>query len=220
LEWLGSRVEERATSPQAHPPLPEDAVDTHNPYGFIGRDAAVLALERAMHRPPAGLLIHGLGGVGKTTLARGFIHWLLQTDGVQAEHVFWFRFADDVRTAEYVFNRLGERFFGDKFLTLETARKREALTAALREHPLLIVWDNFEVVRGIDFGTSGSDSGVAGVEERAPSPQFRKLKQKLGARKLDRQRPMMTRPRTPQPVMAALATARFTRRWMRLSRAN
>ena len=53
------------------PELPGEARDTENPYGFIGRDGAVLALERAMRRPPAGLLIQGLGGVGKTTLARG-----------------------------------------------------------------------------------------------------------------------------------------------------
>ena len=63
----------RAAKAQA-PAVGEDARlgRTEHPYGLIGRDSAVLALERASHRPPAGLLVHGLGGVGKTTLARGY----------------------------------------------------------------------------------------------------------------------------------------------------
>src|SRR5262249_9245991 len=86
--------------------LPAEAGDAENPYGFIGRDGAVLALERAMHRPPAGLLIQGLGGVGKTTLARGFLQWLQATDGL-GRGSFWFSF-QEIRSAEFVLNRMGE----------------------------------------------------------------------------------------------------------------
>jgi hypothetical protein len=32
--------------------LPSDIAQDSTPYGFIGRDSAVLALERAMRRPP------------------------------------------------------------------------------------------------------------------------------------------------------------------------
>src|ERR1035438_5813126 len=46
--------------------LPEEFWSEKNPYGFIGRDSALLALERAMLRPPAGILIQGLGGIGET----------------------------------------------------------------------------------------------------------------------------------------------------------
>ena len=93
-----------------------EARDTENPYGFIGRDGAVLALERAMHRKPAGLLIQGLGGVGKTTLARGFLQWLQATDGL-GKGGFWFAF-QDIRSAEFVFNRMGEALFGPQFIAL------------------------------------------------------------------------------------------------------
>ena len=129
------------------PELPGEARDTENPYGFIGRDGAVLALERAMHRQPAGLLIQGLGGVGKTTLARGFLQWLQATDGL-GKGGFWFTF-QDIRSAEFVFNRMGEALFGPQFITAEMGAKLDALAKVFRENRFLIVWDNFEVVRGI-----------------------------------------------------------------------
>ena len=70
-----------------------------------------------MHRKPAGLLIQGLGGVGKTTLARGFLQWLQATDGL-GKGGFWFTF-QDIRSAEFVFNRMGEALFGPQFITAE-----------------------------------------------------------------------------------------------------
>ena len=70
--------------------LPEELRRERNPYGFVGRDRAILEMERARRRPPAGILIQGLGGVGKTTLARGFLQWLDQTGGLD-DGCVWFQ---------------------------------------------------------------------------------------------------------------------------------
>ena len=128
--------------------LPEEALEKL-PYGFIGRDGLLLELERAMRRGPAGILVHGLGGVGKTTLAQGFVRWLNDTEGLGLG-CYWFRF-DEIRSAEYVFNRMGEPLFGQQFAAARSLdQKVQALAQHLAEHPFLIVWDNFEVVAGIE----------------------------------------------------------------------
>ena len=132
--------------------LPREARDTENPYGFIGRDGPLLDLERALRRPPAGILIQGLAGVGKTTLARGFVEWLEATDGLGCG-CMWLTFKD-IRSAEFVINRMGEPIFGGQFAASGAmAAKVDRLAGALRENRVVIVWDNFEVVRGIP-GTS------------------------------------------------------------------
>jgi len=133
-------------APQASK-LPEDLRREKNPYGFVGRDSAILAMERAMRRPPAGILVQGLGGVGKTTLARGFLQWLDSTGGL-GEGCFWLGF-QEIRSAEYVFNRLGEPLFGGQFATAPMDKKIEALATAFNEHRFIIVWDNFESAAGI-----------------------------------------------------------------------
>jgi len=130
------------------PALPPGAADEENPYGFVGRDGAVLAMERAMRRKPAGILVHGLGGVGKTTLARGFVQWLSDTGGL-GKGCFWFRFDESLRNAEFIFNSLGTPLFGPNFITAELARKIDLLATAFREHPFVIVWDNFESASGM-----------------------------------------------------------------------
>jgi tetratricopeptide (TPR) repeat protein len=140
-----------ATSSVSESQLPDEFRRENNPYGFIGRDGALLALERAMHRAPAGILIQGLGGIGKTTLARGFVRWLEDTNGL-GERAFWLDFRE-IRSAEYVLNRIGEPIFGTNFGSAPLAAKLEALVKALREHRFIIVWDNFESASGI-AGTS------------------------------------------------------------------
>ena len=131
--------------------LPEEAQDKENPYGFIGRDGAVLQLERALRRKPAGILIQGMGGIGKTTLARGFVQWLAATDGL-GKGCFWFTF-QDIRTAEFVINRMVEAVIGTQAMAAPMEEKIEALSKIFNDTPFLIIWDNFEVVKGIE-GTS------------------------------------------------------------------
>ncbi|HEX8198866.1 MAG TPA: CHAT domain-containing protein, partial [Isosphaeraceae bacterium] len=139
---------------QAHPgrppgdaALPPEARDDENPYGFVGRDGPILELERAMHLPRAGLLIQGLGGVGKTTLARGFVRWLQDTGGL-GRGCLWFSF-QGIPTAEYVINRMAGALLGTDAVALPMATKLDRLVAALRDNRVLVVWDNFESVRGI-----------------------------------------------------------------------
>ena len=64
------------------------------------------------------------------------------------EGVFWFTF-QDIRTSEYVINRLVEGLFGTEAMTAPTAQKLEDLIKTLKAHRVLIVWDNFESVSGI-----------------------------------------------------------------------
>jgi tetratricopeptide (TPR) repeat protein len=127
--------------------LPPEIEEQDN-YEFIGRDSAILELERTLRleQKPA-ILIQGLGGVGKTTLAKAFIQWLRQTEGLE-NGVFWFAF-NEIHNAESVLNRMGEKVFDEKFCLEPLDDRLEALCAKFREHPWLIIWDNFESVCGI-----------------------------------------------------------------------
>lgn len=128
--------------------LPEEArVD--GDYGFIGRGRDIQRLECAMLRQPqAGILIHGQAGVGKTSLAKGFLRWLSQTGGLQGD-VFWFNF-QEIHSAEYVINQLLDKLAGTSTLARPTEEKQRLLARLLRDKPCLLMWDNFESASGIE----------------------------------------------------------------------
>ena len=144
-----AKLQAAAREPRAD--LPKEALQLGQ-QGFIGRQSAIQALERAIQRQPqAGILIHGTAGIGKTTLAQGFLHWLQQTNGLGGEPfvgALWFPF-EAIRNAEYVVNQLIEALFDHQATALPMEQKLPALTQALREQPLLLVWDNFESAAGI-----------------------------------------------------------------------
>lgn len=116
-------------------------------YGLIGRDRAIHELERALIRDAPGILIHGMAGEGKTTLAKGFLQWLESNNGL-GMGAFWFSF-EDIHSAWYVIDTLIGSLFGTDAMALPAEQKLTALTQALRNKQLIIVWDNFESASGI-----------------------------------------------------------------------
>ncbi|MDE7267134.1 MAG: CHAT domain-containing protein [Lachnospiraceae bacterium] len=129
-------------------PLPEEArVD--GDYGFIGRGRDIQRLERAMIcQPQAALLIHGQAGVGKTSLAKGFLRWLSQSGGLRGD-VFWFNF-QEIHSAEYVINLVLDKLASTSVLAKPAEEKKNLLMRLLRDKPCLLVWDNFESASGIE----------------------------------------------------------------------
>jgi len=143
---FGARMSEQAGSVGQEAHLPEAAkLDTQ--YDFTGRDGALLELERAMRRKPAAILIHGLAGVGKTTLARAFVRWLHDTGGL-GQGCFWFGF-NEIRSAAHVFNEIGRALFGPRFGLEGIDASIDVLVKVFSEQPFVIVWDNFESICGL-----------------------------------------------------------------------
>ena len=134
----------RAAPPGQGVPLPE-AASVSDALAFVGRDEAIHGLERALRAAAAGILVHGLAGVGKTTLIRHFLQWLRDTGGLEHPPL-WFGF-DDIRSAAFVFNQIGRAVLGSQFDS-DQPDHYTALINALRKNPLLLVWDNFESARG------------------------------------------------------------------------
>jgi len=132
-------------------------------YGFTGRSRELLQVERALldHRV---VVLYGFGGIGKTALAREASLWLTRTGMFDGGAVFlsFENGADEDRAVLAI----GEFIEGADFSQKSPPERLQFVEAYLKEHPTLVVWDNFESV----------------FEDSVTAPAMRAGILKLGAR--------------------------------------
>ncbi|NRF65442.1 CHAT domain-containing protein [Aquincola sp. S2] len=121
--------------------------DEHGPfppaptYGFHGRARELLMLERQF-RSQRGIVLHAMGGMGKTTLATEAADWWTRS-GLFRDGACFASF-EQFTSAERVVQVLGCYVAGEKFNQLPAGEQRKRAVEFMRQHAVLLVWDNYE----------------------------------------------------------------------------
>jgi tetratricopeptide (TPR) repeat protein len=100
----------------------------------------LLELERAF-RKHAAVVVHGMGGMGKTALAREAAHWWVRKG--RFEKAVFFSF-EQHHGADSVVRELGKALAGEAFATLPAEEQWRQAVELFGERRVLLVWDNFE----------------------------------------------------------------------------
>jgi tetratricopeptide (TPR) repeat protein len=112
-------------------------------YGFQGRAHELYDLERQF-RSHRAVLLHAMGGMGKTTLAGEAALWWTRT-GLFPDGACFVSF-EQFASAERVIQVLGTYLDGNDFNSLPADDQRRRAKQLFQEKSVLMVWDNFESI--------------------------------------------------------------------------
>ncbi|HEV8581626.1 MAG TPA: TIR domain-containing protein [Thermoanaerobaculia bacterium] len=142
-------------------------------FGFHGRARELYELERRfrIHR---GIVLHAMGGMGKTALATEAAKWWTRSG--------WFRDGacflsfEQFASAERVVQVLGNYLAGPKFDQLPAVEQRRRAIELFQQNAALMVWDNFEsVLPQFNEGAAGHGNPYMDNERRRLAELFRDL---------------------------------------------
>jgi tetratricopeptide (TPR) repeat protein len=119
--------------PGRFPPPPQ--------YGFHGRARELYELERRF-RTQRGIVLHAMGGMGKTALATEAAHWWTRS-GLFRDGACFLSF-EQYAGADRVVQVLGTYLAGPRFEQLPAVEQRRRAIELFQQHDVLMVWDNFE----------------------------------------------------------------------------
>jgi len=129
---------------------------------FQGRAAELYKLEQ-LFRGHRSVLLHAMGGMGKTTLAREAAFWWTRT-GLFPDGACFLSFEQGA-SAERIVQILGGYLEGQQFEALPAEQQRRKARQLFQQRRVLMVWDNFESV--LPAFQQGDGPALYGDEERA-----------------------------------------------------
>jgi tetratricopeptide (TPR) repeat protein len=151
--------------PGPFPPSPQ--------YGFQGRARELYELER-LFRSQRGIVLHAMGGMGKTALATEAAQWWTRS-GLFRDGACFLSF-EQFMSADRAVQVLGTYLAGPKFEQLPAVEQRRRAVELFRQKDVLLVWDNYEsVLPQFNDGTSVHGSPYTDDERRLLAELFRDL---------------------------------------------
>ncbi|MBQ1023175.1 tetratricopeptide repeat protein [Micromonospora sp. C95] len=147
---LLDRIRQRAVSTDRRrdvPAISDDGIPAETGE-FVGRDRPLYLLDVAA-RQQRVVVLHGIGGTGKTELAKAFGRWYRETGAVDGTSgVIWNSFEPGVASygIDGVIDTIGQRIWGDDFVGLDRDKAQSDIEELLASKRLLLIWDNFESV--------------------------------------------------------------------------
>ena len=130
-----------ARVPAAAGARPAGRLPARPQYGFQGRARELYELERLFRRY-RGIVLHAMGGMGKTALATEAAQWWTRS-GLFRDGACFVSF-EQFASAERVIAVLGEYCEGPKFHQRPAAEQRRRAIEFFQQRDVLMVWDNFE----------------------------------------------------------------------------
>ncbi|HET7177639.1 MAG TPA: CHAT domain-containing protein, partial [Solirubrobacterales bacterium] len=132
--------------PGPFPPPPQ--------YGFQGRARELYELERRF-RSERGIVLHAMGGMGKTALATEAARWWTRS-GLFRDGACFLSF-EQFASADRAVQVLGTYLAGPRFEQLPAVEQRRRAVELFRQRGVLMVWDNFEsALPQFDAATAGA----------------------------------------------------------------
>ena len=136
-------------------------------YGFQGRARELYDLERQFRRH-RGIVLHAMGGMGKTTLATEAAHWWTRS-GLFRDGACFISF-EQFASADRVVQVLGNYCEGPKFDQRPAVEQRRRAIEFFQQRDVLMVWDNFESALPQFSGIPARVNNSADAHESTGSP--------------------------------------------------
>jgi hypothetical protein len=141
-------------------------------YGFQGRALELYDLERRFRRH-RGVVLHAMGGMGKTSLATEAAAWWTRT-GLFPDGACFVSF-EQFTSADRVVQVLGTYCEGPKFDRRPASDQRRLAVDFFKQRAVLMVWDNYESVLPQFHDGAAADTPYTDDERKRLADLFRDL---------------------------------------------